>query len=193
MTFPKLARAFYYFVHTLTKGHLKRLVGIPAPAWKRIMEAVREGLETDDATIANHASYALDYTATAFVQHARKDSAVGRQLREQVSKEPTVFDSMMKLLFQLVVFGESSTQWAMTRPMLPLILAADMVTPRSWDAFKESLTGSQPVEGGVRARLVEELGKLMKDITRSLESPNRDRFSQRLSSFRLAVRSFVKL
>lgn len=193
VAFPKLSRSFYYLVHVLTKSHLKRLVGIPTASWQRIMAAVRDGLETHDPTIANHAAYALDYTATAFVQHFRKDSVLGNALRAQVSAERDLFHNFMKLLFQLVVFGDLTTQWAMTRPMLPLVLAADMVEPRTWDRFKEALVMSQPVEGGVRARLVEEMGKLMKDVTRSLDSPNRDRFSKHLSSFRTAVREFVTL
>ena len=191
--YPKLSRAFYFFMHVMSKNHLKSLVGIPAQHWQRIMVCLREGLEVTDQTVVNHASYAVDAIATAFVQHARKDDETGTKLRAQVAGDPAVFDELMKLLFQLLMFGEASTQWALSRPMLPLILAADIVQSNTWEAFKTTLVSSQPEAGGVQAQLVEELGKLMKDITRSLDSPNRDRFSQHLSSFRLAVRTFIKM
>ncbi len=191
--YPKLCRAFYFFMHVMSKNHLKSLVGIPPQHWQHIMKCMREGLEVTDQTVVNHASYAVDAIATAFVQHARKDDETGTKLRAQVAGDPAVFDELMKLLFQLLMFGEASTQWALSRPMLPLILAADIVQPQTWEAFKGSLVASQPEADGVRAQLVEELGKLMKDITRSLDSPNRDRFSQHLSNFRLTVRTFIKM
>jgi len=38
----------------------------------------------------------------------------------------------------------------------------------------------------------EEFGRLMKDITRSLDGMNRDRFQNRITLFRLACKEFAK-
>lgn len=49
----------------------------------------------------------------------------------------------------------------------------------------------QPAD--VQQRMQEEFQKLMKDITRSLDPVNRDRFSNRVTIFLVAVREFAKV
>lgn len=60
---------------------------------------------------------------------------------------------------------------------------------QSFEAFKRGVVASQPVD--VQARMTEEFGTLMKDITRSLDVTNRERFSHRLTQFRTNVREFA--
>lgn len=57
------------------------------------------------------------------------------------------------------------------------------------DEYKNELVASQPAE--LRARMNDEFLKLAKDITRSLDVVNRDRFVNRLTQFRTTVKEFA--
>ena len=134
---------------------------------------------------------------------------------------------------QILVFGDAQNQWSLSRPLLALILAAELqrpdvrpgwadvgggcrtrrrapntrapasphsaprpsllhlprARPQCFDAFKVELIASQPSDA--RGRMGDELAKLMGGITRSLDVANRERFAQRLTVFRIAVREFA--
>lgn len=73
------------------------------------------------------------------------------------------------------------------RPMLSIILASES----SLTAYKEHLLNTQTPENQVKIN--EAFNKLLHDVNRSLESANRDRFTQKLTAFRVAARSFLTL
>jgi exportin-7 len=71
--------------------------------------------------------------------------------------------------------------------MLSLMLASES----SFAAYKDHLLSSQTPENQVK--LNEALNKLLLDVNRSLDSANRDRFTQKLTAFRVAARGFLTL
>lgn len=73
------------------------------------------------------------------------------------------------------------------RPMLSLMLASET----SFTAYKDHLLSSQSPEN--QAKLNETLNKLLADVSRSLDSANRDRFTQKLTAFRVTARQFLTL
>ena len=92
-------------------------------------------------------------------------------------------------MFQILVFGESANQWSLARPLLVLIIAAELVRADCFEQFRAELLRAQPSD--VQARFSEEMGKLFSGVTRSLDIANRDKFAARLTTFRLAVREFA--
>ena len=97
--------------------------------------------------------------------------------------------SHRSILFTILVFSEQANHYTLARPMLPVILAAEAVQPDVLNQLLNKLVSDQPREHQERMRL--EFDGLTKDITRSLDVLNRDRFLQRLSAFRVAVREFA--
>jgi hypothetical protein len=79
-----------------------------------------------DAEISTHAASAWDFIASTYVRNVRKETPGARALRAQVQQQPGFFAVLMKMLFQIVVFSESSAQWSVMRALLPAILAAEM-------------------------------------------------------------------
>ena len=73
------------------------------------------------------------------------------------------------------------------RPILSLMLASES----SFAAYKDHLLSSQAPEN--QAKLNEAVNKLLLDVSRSLDSANRDRFAQKLTTFRVAARGFLTL
>ena len=73
------------------------------------------------------------------------------------------------------------------RPMLSLMLADEV----SFAQYKDHLLSTQSPENQIK--LNEALSNLLADVSRSLDNANRDRFTQKLTAFRMAARSFLTL
>ena len=93
----------------------------------------------------------------------------------------------MNTLFNSLLFASNANNWAVTRPILSLMLANEA----SFLQYQESLIMTQADEN--RDKLKEEFSRLLTDIQRSTETTNRDRFTQKLTVFRLNVRQFLTL
>lgn len=73
------------------------------------------------------------------------------------------------------------------RPMLSLMLASES----SFTAYKDHLLSTQSPDN--QTKLNEALNKLLADVQRSLDNANRDRFTQKLTAFRVTARSFLTI
>lgn len=62
---------------------------------------------------------------------------------------------------------------------------------QAFNNYKNQLVESQSTAN--RPLLLEAFTKLLADVQRNLESTNRDRFTQRLTSFRISVRQFLTM
>jgi hypothetical protein len=78
-----------------------------------------------------------------------------------------------------------ANHWAVTRPILSLMLASEA----SFAEYQNELVATQTLEN--QEKLRDEFAKLTSDIQRSVETANRDRFTQKLTLFRLSVRQFL--
>lgn len=97
---------------------------------------------------------------------------------QHINQSPNLLPEILQTLFQIALFQECFNQWSLSRPMLSLTL----VSQQHLNSIKSSLLASQPQDK--HGFLEECLEKLMKDVDNSLESKNRDRFTQNLTSVR---------
>jgi exportin-7 len=104
-----------------------------------------------------------------------------------MTAQPNLFSSLTATLFNLLLYGPPQNHWAVMRPMLSLMLANET----SFTQYKDHLLSTQSPENQVK--LNEALTKLLADVSRSLDNANRDRFTQKLTAFRVAARGFLTL
>jgi exportin-7 len=71
--------------------------------------------------------------------------------------------------------------------MLSLVLADES----SFTAYKDHLLSSQSTEN--QQQLDDAFNKLLQDVSRNLDSANRERFTQKLTAFRVTARNFLSL
>ena len=168
LTFAKVAQQYTVTVHLLARSHMELLVALPSPAFRQLIRSLSECLDSLDNDVAQHAACAVNFIATFFVQSAGKDTPAAHALRAHVAAMPTIFQLLMGILFRVLVFDEAHSQsqstWTLVRPLLPVILAAEIMRPDSLDEYKNELTASQPAE--LRGRMNEEFLRLARDITR---------------------------
>ena len=106
---------------------------------------------------------------------------------QHLAAQPNLFSSLTATVFNLLLFGPPSNHWAVMRPMLSLVLADES----SFTAYKDHLLSSQSPEN--QQQLDDAFNKLLQDVSRNLESANRERFTQKLTGFRVTARNFLSL
>jgi exportin-7 len=102
---------------------------------------------------------------------------------QHIQATPSLFPELLQTIFEIALFEECFNQWSLSRPMLSLLLITEQHMPN----LTAQLVSSQPQEK--QTFVAECLEKLMKDVDRSLDSKNRDRFTQNLTSVRLEFRT----
>jgi exportin-7 len=94
-----------------------------------------------------------------------------------------LFPDVLRTLFDIVLFEDCANQWSLSRPMLSLILVNEAV----YNTLKAQITAAVPP--AKRHGMDACFEKLMHEVTRSLASRNRDRFTQNLTVFRHEAKS----
>jgi len=199
MAYPKLSKAYFSFFEVLFRNHLEAVVVLDTPIFLKIVEAQHEGVQSLDAPLAAQCANTIDHLATFLFTHRpssspptttsrhRTPKPAMQALNQHLQAHPTLLSSLMATLFNQLLFGPMSNQWAVTRPILSLMLCSE----QSFTACKEHLISTQSPEN--QQKLVDAFTKLLADVQRNLENTNRDRFTQRLAAFRLSVRTFLTL
>ena len=140
-----------------------------------------------ELTICAQCASAVDNLATYIFLNQSKDKPTVNRIRAHIQFEPDVLHQLMSTLFNTLLFTSQANHWAVTRPILSLLLANE----GSYTDYQTQLISTQTPEN--QERLREEFAKLTLEIQRSVELANRDKFTQKLTMFRLNVRHFLTL
>ena len=140
-----------------------------------------------ELTVSAQCASCIDHIATYMFLNQNRDKPTVQMIRAHMQSEPDVLNQLMATLFNSLLFASHANHWAVTRPILSLLLASET----SFTEYQQQLISTQAVEN--QEKLREEFTKLTADIQRSVETANRDRFTQKLTMFRLNVRQFLTL
>ena len=120
-------------------------------------------------------------------QHALSTIPGVQAFLQHLNAEPSLFPDLLYSLFDIVLFDECFNQWSLSRPMLSLMLVISLVHESEMAKLKDRLISSQPQDK--QQLLASLLDRLMKDVDGTLDSKNRDRFTQNLSPVRHEFKS----
>ena len=185
--YVKLSKAFYSFLEVLFKSHLDALSLLGSDIFIQLIKMNLEGLQSSDLAVSANSATTIDHIATYMFLNRRKQKPTVLQIQQHLATEPELLNQLMNALFNSLLFASNSNNWAVTRPILSLMLADE----NCFTQYKESLISSQLPEN--KEKLREEFTRLLTDIQPSTETTNRDRFTQKLTVFRLNVRNFLTL
>jgi len=187
IAYPKLSKAYFGFVEIFFRNHIKSVMALDTNVLMQLMNAVHEGLQASDPTLSSLCANSIDHFATFYFENAGKDKVEVHNLNKHLNAQPNMFSSLTATLFNLLLFGAPQNHWAVIRPMLSLMLASES----SFTAYKDHLVSTQTPEK--QQQLNEAFTKLLQNVQRSLDNANRDRFTQKLITFRVATRSFLTI
>ena len=185
--YPKLSKAYYSFIEVLFRNHRRTAFALETSVLMQIMATVHEGLQSSDPSISAFCANTIDHMASFYFTNQGKEKVEMQYLTKHLAAQPNLFSSLTATLFNLLLYGPPQNHWAVMRPMLSLMLASE----QSFAQYKDHLLSTQSPEN--QAKLEEALNKLLADVNRSLDNANRDRFTQKLTAFRVSARSFLTL
>lgn len=188
ISYPKLSKSYFGFIEIFFRNHIKTVLALETNVLMQLMNAVHEGLQASDPQLSSLCANAVDHLATFYFENMGKEKVLEVQyLNKHLAAQPNLFSSFTSTLFNLLLFGAPQNHWAVIKPMLSLMLASES----SFTAYKDHLISTQSPDN--QNALNEAFSKLLQDVQRSLDSANRDRFTQKLVAFRVTVRGFLTL
>ncbi|CAH9102460.1 unnamed protein product [Cuscuta europaea] len=187
LVYRKLAAAYFTFLEALMKTQISFILNLDTNNFIFIVGSLESGLKVLDGNIKTQCASAVDHLATFYFECITSgeipSSPVTLKLAQHFSDCPNIFLEILKTLFELVLFEDCVNQWSLSRPMLSLILISDEM----FSNLRAQVTASQQVDQQERLSLC--FDKLMADITRSLDSKNREKFSSNIARFRNEFRT----
>lgn len=182
LAFRKLTKAYFSFLEVLFSSHIVFILNLDSNTFMHIVGSLESGLKGLDANISSQCASAVDNLAAFYFNNIALGEAptspAAINLARHIVECPSLFPEILKTLFEIVLFEDCSNQWSLSRPMLSLILISEQI----YSDLKAQILSSQPVDQHQRLSLC--FDKLMGDVTRSLDSKNRDKFTQNLTAFR---------
>lgn len=182
LSYRKLTKAYFGFVEVLFSNHISFILNLDTNTFMHIVGSLESGLKGLDTAISSQCAAAVDNLAAFYFNNITvgelAPSAPAINLARHISECPNLFPEILRTLFEIVLFEDCGNQWSLSRPMLSLILISEQI----FSDLKAQILSSQPAEQQQRLSLC--FDKLMADVTRSLDSKNRDKFTQNLTVFR---------
>ncbi|KAJ6702388.1 hypothetical protein OIU74_013527 [Salix koriyanagi] len=182
LAFRKLTRAYFAFVEVLCSSHIVFVLNLDTNTFMHIVGSLESGLKGLDTNISSQCASAVDNLAAYYFNNITigeaPTSPAAINLARHIADCPNLFPEILKTLFEIVLFEDCGNQWSLSRPMLSLTIISEQI----FSDLKAQILASQPVDQHQRLALC--FDKLMADVTRSLDSKNRDKFTQNLTVFR---------
>jgi len=185
MAYGKLSRAYFNCLEILFRNHLDVLCGLDSSIFIRLLMNNQEGIQCSDMSVCALCANTIDHVATYIFLNRNKEKPTMQLIRQHVSSNPDALSQLMSTLFNALLYSNQANQWAITRPILSLLLADES----TYIAFQSQIISSQSPEN--QLKLQEQFALLTADIQQSVESTNRDKFTQKLTVFRINVRAFL--
>ncbi|KAG6783265.1 hypothetical protein POTOM_012710 [Populus tomentosa] len=177
-----LTRAYFAFLEVLFSSHIVFIFNLDTNTFMHIVGSLESGLKGLDTNISSQCASAVDNLAAFYFNNITMGepptSPAVINLARHIADCPNLFPEILKTLFEIVLFEDCGNQWSLSRPMLSLAIISEQI----FSDLKAQILASQPVDQHQRLALC--FDKLMADVTRSLDSKNRDKFTQNLTVFR---------
>ncbi|PNT70346.1 exportin-7 isoform X3 [Brachypodium distachyon] len=188
LTFKKLSKAYYGYMEVLFNNNItiRSVLNLDTSTFVHIVNSLESGLKGFDTGISTQCASAIDSLAAFYFNNITSGdnppSQAALNLARHIGELPNLFPQILKTLFEIIILEDVGNQWSLSRPILSLILISEQM----FSDLRAQILASQPVDQ--QQRFSQCFEKLMTDVTRSLESKNRDRFTQNLTTFRHDIR-----
>mmetsp|Transcript_32224 Transcript_32224/g.76547 ORF Transcript_32224/g.76547 Transcript_32224/m.76547 type:complete len:1079 (+) Transcript_32224:189-3425(+) len=189
MAYPKVMRGYFPFSEILCHNHTTYLCMLEQPVFLQIISNIQYGLKwvnpPHDISVSSESASALYHLVEFRFRSNKKEAQALAALESHIEQNPRMFGSLLALLLESVVYDDCPNQWALSRPMLGLILT----NTEAYEQIKQQMVEALPPDR--QAQMAAALDKLMAGVLGNLESRNRDKFTQNLTAFRQEVKGFM--
>eukprot|EP00048_Salpingoeca_helianthica_P001319 m.48425 g.48425 ORF g.48425 m.48425 type:complete len:1073 (+) comp11378_c0_seq3:31-3249(+) len=183
LAYPKLCRAYFLLLATITKDHIDYLARADTAAFRYIAHSVSEGIRSVDLGVSSNSCNSLDFLLTAALSRMARVRAGGPPdpLLQLIATNQDIFSELLSYLLGVIMFEECKNQWSASRPLLGLII----LQPARYQEARQQLVTSLPLHKQMQVAAC--FDTLMDGVENSLSSKNRDKFTQNLGVFRREI------
>jgi len=176
----KVGSAYFQFMEILFSSHTQTLTGLETTRFLHIAHSLEEAIKSVELNRQSvcSAMAAIGHLMSYYFAQLQKGTEHAARLGQHFQQDPELFSRILNSIFTIVLFEECSNQWSMTRPMLPLIL----INPGFYEEYQRKLISSLAPEKQIKMQ--EAFNKLMDGVENNLETKNRDKFTQNVTTFR---------
>ncbi|PFH35350.1 importin-beta N-terminal domain-containing protein [Besnoitia besnoiti] len=175
-------KPYYSFLDLATKNFMPQVLELSPPMLAQLVRAVEEGLCSFEPGVAMQCCSTIDNIVTFFYQKLNSREPEGQAVRIFLESQPQSLKRVLQLMFQLVITGEFTSVWSMSRPLLGLILLHE----QEFLSIKQQLLEQQSKDR--KLKLEGFFAELMTDVDSTLENKNKDQFTRNLYQFSSHVR-----
>jgi len=125
LEYPKLARAILALLEILFRNHIDSISSLSTDLFIQILNLTHMGLQSSDASICALCAGVIDHMATYYFLNIRKNKPAALQISEHLQSDSDITNQIMNTLFTQLLFSSHSNHWAVTRPILSLMLASE--------------------------------------------------------------------
>jgi exportin-7 len=180
LSYPKVGAAYFTLLETVFQSYGQILVALDTAPFMHLVHSLEEALRSPNLakTAVGSATTAIGHLLSFYYQQVQKATPYAPRLNQHFSSDPELFMRLLNTMFSSLLFEDSSNQWTMSRPLLPLIL----IGTQYYEDYKSKMVASSGPDK--KAVLQDAFAKLMDGVEQNLEATNRDKFTQNLTAFR---------
>ncbi|XP_074320623.1 uncharacterized protein LOC141657333 isoform X2 [Silene latifolia] len=182
LSYRKVTEAYFSFMAIILEKYIRFALDLDASTFEYVVRSLLSGLKVLGSNLVPKCAAAIDHLATFYFDHIlMKESPPTPSIlnfANQVAKCADVLHEILKTLFEIFLFEDTCNQWGLGKAMLSLILLSEEM----YTKLKTQILTSQPADK--QQHLLHCFDNLMGDITRSLDTKNREKFVQNLRRFK---------
>jgi len=187
LAYLKAFKPYFSFLELATRGHMSKVMELDSASFGTLMQSVQEGLLSFETQVSMQCCATVDNVITYFHQqlNATRPTPEQERVRRFLTEAPQCLQKILHLMFQLVMTGEFSSTWSISRPLLGLILLSNT----DFMQLKEQHIKSQIEERQPKLRGY--FDDLMSGVENNLTTKNKDSFTRNLYNFAQVVRTLT--
>merc|ERR1711964_435111 len=179
----KTLKFYYLFIELATRSHMGLVMRLAPETLRTILVSIEEGLCSFETSVSMQCCAAVDNIVNYVYPMRKQPGEEADRVRVFLGSQPPPLRRILQLILSLVVGGEFSSTWAISRPLLGLILMQE----EAFVELKAATVNSQIAERQEKMRnCLDELTNGVKD---GLNAKNKDHFTRNLYTFAQVVRT----
>mmetsp|Transcript_47243 Transcript_47243/g.101123 ORF Transcript_47243/g.101123 Transcript_47243/m.101123 type:complete len:1094 (+) Transcript_47243:406-3687(+) len=185
----KALKPYYYFLDLATRNHMNKVVELDPPLLATLIHSIEEGLLSFESGVSMQCCSSVDHIISYFHQQLNEKANANTPEQERVrnflsqGNQCACLQKILTLMLQLVMNGEFTSTWSISRPLLGLVLLFEQYFVQ----LKEQLVMTQIEEK--RGKLRGLFDELMSGVENNLTTKNKDHFTRNLYQFAQVVRT----
>eukprot|EP00921_Rhytidocystis_pertsovi_P005288 GHVQ01009146.1.p1 GENE.GHVQ01009146.1~~GHVQ01009146.1.p1 ORF type:complete len:1098 (-),score=127.73 GHVQ01009146.1:615-3908(-) len=182
----KSLKPYYTYIDLVTRNFMPQVLKIQSSSLASLIRSLEEGLCSFESGVCMQCCSAIDNVVSFFYHNQSGPDDDARSICNFLATESQCLKRIFQLMFQLVLTGEFSSTWSMSRPLLGLIL----LLPDEFSIIKTQI-GQQHSDKDKQNRLDKHFEDLMSNVEQNLSAKNKDLFTRNLYHFASVIRNAV--